>query len=90
MAPEQDELREELAVCYRIFDQLDWVELISNPSPRKYQGPEHHFLGVPGRIACLLTAGRQRHGVLGFSFLFARAPADGGAAMRAGRHCRHV
>jgi ribulose-5-phosphate 4-epimerase/fuculose-1-phosphate aldolase len=38
MAPEQDELREELAVCYRIFDQLDWVELISNPITAKVPG----------------------------------------------------
>jgi hypothetical protein len=52
LAPEEAELREELAACYRIFDQLGGVELIYNPITAKVPGPEQHFLGVPGRVAC--------------------------------------
>jgi hypothetical protein len=35
-----------------IFDQLGWVELIYNHIKAKVPGPEHHFVGVPGRVTC--------------------------------------
>ncbi len=39
--------RVELAACYRIFDHLDWTELIYNHITLRIPGPEKHFLINP-------------------------------------------
>ena len=43
----EDELRRELAACYRIFAMLGWTELIYNHITVRVPGPETHFLINP-------------------------------------------
>ena len=45
--PSEAEIRQELAVCYRIFDHLGWTELIFNHITAKVPGPDAHFLINP-------------------------------------------
>ena len=45
-AVEQD-LRVQLAACYRIVDYFDWCELIYGHISLRVPGPEHHFLINP-------------------------------------------
>ena len=47
MNQQEKELRQQLAACYRIFDFLDWDELIFNHITVRLPGPEHHFLINP-------------------------------------------
>ena len=47
MTQEEQELRVQLAACYRIFDHLGWSEMIFNHITVKIPGPEHHFLINP-------------------------------------------
>lgn len=46
-APNERDVRIELAGCYRLFDHLGWAELIFNHITAKVPGPEHHFLINP-------------------------------------------
>ena len=41
------ELRVQLAACYRIFDYLDWTELIYNHITTRVPGEDEHFLINP-------------------------------------------
>jgi len=43
----EQELREELAACYRVFAHLGWTELIFNHISLRLPGPDHHFLINP-------------------------------------------
>ncbi|WP_439586836.1 class II aldolase/adducin family protein [Hydrogenophaga sp.] len=43
----EDELRNDLAACYRIFALLGWTELIYNHITVRLPGPERHFLINP-------------------------------------------
>jgi ribulose-5-phosphate 4-epimerase/fuculose-1-phosphate aldolase len=45
--PEEWALRVQLAVCYRIFAHLGWVELIFNHITVRVPGPDRHFLINP-------------------------------------------
>lgn len=47
MAQTEQELRLQLAACYRIFDYMGWSEMIFNHITAKVPGPEHHFLINP-------------------------------------------
>ena len=47
MSQTEQELRQQLAACYRIFDYLGWSELIFNHITVKLPGPDHHFLINP-------------------------------------------
>tara|TARA_B110000046_G_scaffold185791_1_gene229350 strand:+ start:4498 stop:5232 length:735 start_codon:yes stop_codon:yes gene_type:complete len=47
MAQTEQELRVQLAACYRIFDHLGWSEMIFNHITAKVPGPENHFLINP-------------------------------------------
>lgn len=47
MNKEEKDLRIELAACYRIFDYLNWDELIYNHITVKVPGDEGHFLINP-------------------------------------------
>ena len=47
MAQTEQELRIQLAACYRIFDYMGWSEMIYNHITVKVPGPEHHFLINP-------------------------------------------
>ena len=47
MEKTEQELRVELAACYRIFDYLGWTELIYNHITVKLPGNDHHFLINP-------------------------------------------
>ena len=47
MTQQEQELRVQLAACYRIFDHLGWAELIFNHITVKIPGDEHHFLINP-------------------------------------------
>jgi len=47
MKKTEQELRVELAACYRIFDYLGWTELIYNHITVKLPGNDHHFLINP-------------------------------------------
>ncbi len=47
MTKTEQELRVELAACYRIFDYLGWSEMIYNHITVKIPGPENHFLINP-------------------------------------------
>lgn len=47
MAQTEQELRVQLAACYRIFDYMGWTELIYNHITVKIPGDEHHFLINP-------------------------------------------
>ena len=47
MAQTEQELRVQLAACYRIFDYMGWSEMIFNHITVKVPGPEHHFLINP-------------------------------------------
>jgi ribulose-5-phosphate 4-epimerase/fuculose-1-phosphate aldolase len=47
MAQTEQELRVQLAACYRIFDYMGWSEMIYNHITVKVPGPEHHFLINP-------------------------------------------
>ena len=47
MAQTEQELRVQLAACYRIFDYMGWTELIYNHITVKLPGDEHHFLINP-------------------------------------------
>ena len=47
MAQTEQELRVQLAACYRIFDHMGWSEMIYNHITAKVPGPEHHFLINP-------------------------------------------
>lgn len=44
---EEQQIREQLAACYRIFDYLGWGELIYNHITAKIPGGEEHFLINP-------------------------------------------
>ena len=46
-APTEQDIRVELAACYRIFDMLGWTELIFNHITAKLPGPDEHFLINP-------------------------------------------
>ena len=46
-APTEQDIRVELAACYRIFDMLGWTELIFNHITAKVPGPDEHFLINP-------------------------------------------
>ena len=41
------QLRQKLALCYRIFDHLNWTLVIFNHLTVRVPGPEHHFLINP-------------------------------------------
>ena len=47
MTQQEQDLRIQLAACYRIFDHLGWGELIFNHITVKIPGDEHHFLINP-------------------------------------------
>ena len=47
MAQTEQELRVQLAACYRIFDYMGWSEMIYNHITVKVPSPEHHFLINP-------------------------------------------
>ena len=47
MAETEQELRVQLAACYRIFDYMGWSEMIYNHITVKVPGPEQHFLINP-------------------------------------------
>ena len=47
MAQTEQELRVQLAACYRIFDYMGWSEMIYNHITVKVPGPEQHFLINP-------------------------------------------
>ena len=47
MSRTEQELRVELAACYRIFDYLGWAELIYNHITVKLPGDDEHFLINP-------------------------------------------
>ena len=47
MAQTEQQLRVQLAACYRIFDYMGWTELIYNHITVKLPGDEHHFLINP-------------------------------------------
>ena len=47
MAQTEQELRVQLAACYRIFDHIGWSEMIFNHITAKVPGPENHFLINP-------------------------------------------
>jgi ribulose-5-phosphate 4-epimerase/fuculose-1-phosphate aldolase len=47
MTQQEQDLRIQLAACYRIFDYLGWGELIFNHITVKIPGDEHHFLINP-------------------------------------------
>ena len=47
MAKTEQELRVQLAACYRIFDYMGWTEMIYNHITVKIPGDEHHFLINP-------------------------------------------
>ena len=47
MAQTEQQLRVQLAACYRIFDYMGWSEMIYNHITAKVPGPEHHFLINP-------------------------------------------
>ena len=47
MSQTEQELRVELAACYRIFDYLGWAELIYNHITVKLPGDDEHFLINP-------------------------------------------
>ena len=47
MAQTEQELRVQLAACYRIFDHMGWSEMIYNHITVKLPGDEHHFLINP-------------------------------------------
>ena len=47
MAQTEQELRVQLAACYRIFDYMGWSEMIFNHITVKVPGPEQHFLINP-------------------------------------------
>ncbi len=47
MNTSEQELRIQLAACYRIFDYLGWSELIYNHITVKIPGSENHFLINP-------------------------------------------
>ena len=47
MAHTEQELRVQLAACYRIFDYMGWTELIYNHITVKLPGDDHHFLINP-------------------------------------------
>ena len=47
MEKTEQELRIQLAACYRIFDHMGWTEMIFNHITVKLPGDEHHFLINP-------------------------------------------
>jgi ribulose-5-phosphate 4-epimerase/fuculose-1-phosphate aldolase len=47
VTPEEREARVQLAACYRIFNQLGWVEMIFNHITLRVPGPEKLFLINP-------------------------------------------
>ena len=47
MAQTEQELRVQLAACYRIFNYMGWSEMIYNHITVKVPGPEQHFLINP-------------------------------------------
>jgi|TARA_B110001469_G_C9634401_1_gene317770 ribulose-5-phosphate 4-epimerase/fuculose-1-phosphate aldolase len=47
MARTEQELRVQLAACYRIFDYMGWSEMIYNHITVKLPGDDHHFLINP-------------------------------------------
>jgi len=47
MTETEQQLRVQLAACYRIFDYMGWSELIYNHITVKLPGDEHHFLINP-------------------------------------------
>ena len=47
MEKTEQELRIQLAACYRIFDHMGWTEMIFNHITVKIPGDEHHFLINP-------------------------------------------
>jgi ribulose-5-phosphate 4-epimerase/fuculose-1-phosphate aldolase len=47
MTQTEQELRIQLAACYRIFDHIGWSEMIFNHITAKVPGPDHHFLINP-------------------------------------------
>ena len=47
MTKTEQELRIQLAACYRIFDHLGWSELIYNHITARVPGEAHHFLINP-------------------------------------------
>ena len=47
MKKTEQELRIQLAACYRIFDHMGWTEMIFNHITVKLPGDEHHFLINP-------------------------------------------
>ena len=47
MQKNEQELRVQLAACYRIFDYMGWSELIYNHITAKIPGPDEHFLINP-------------------------------------------
>ena len=47
MTQTEQELRVQLAACYRIFDHMGWSEMIFNHITAKVPGPDHHFLINP-------------------------------------------
>ena len=55
MEKTEQELRVELAACYRIFDYLGWTELIYNHITVKLPGNDHHFLINPLRIVYFIS-----------------------------------
>jgi ribulose-5-phosphate 4-epimerase/fuculose-1-phosphate aldolase len=47
MEKTEQELRVQLAACYRIFDHMGWAEMIYNHITVKLPGNDHHFLMNP-------------------------------------------
>ena len=47
MTETEQQLRVQLAACYRIFDYMGWSELIYNHITVKLPGNQHHFLINP-------------------------------------------
>ena len=47
MAQTEQELRVQLAACYRIFEHIGWSEMIFNHITAKVPGPQHYFLINP-------------------------------------------
>jgi ribulose-5-phosphate 4-epimerase/fuculose-1-phosphate aldolase len=51
MSQSEQDLRVQLAACYRVFDYLGWSELIFNHITVKVPGPDSHFLINPYGLA---------------------------------------
>ena len=47
VSPEEWQLRQDLAACYRLVAQYGWSDLVFTHISARLPGPEHHFLINP-------------------------------------------